>query len=245
MLTISAGHFGKGTGAVGYLDEGSEVISVVDALQVRFRTSPVQAQFIVDTASKNQAQNLRYLIYAHNQTQRELDVSIHFNASGDTREAGIGTEVLYVNSGLEGFAKTMSAAVARAGGFLDRGAKHRTNLALLNGTQKPAIIIEICFVNSKTDVTNYSKNKAHIIEAIALTLESYFQTQPAISSPALLQKVQAMYHDKRSVQAQLEQGVNDGAYQAVWLETFKRGELTFIDYLAITTLQFQKNLNKL
>ena len=241
MLTISAGHFGKGTGAVSYLDEGSEVISVVNALQARFRTSSVQAAFIIDASSKNQAQNLRYLVDAHNQTQRELDASIHFNASGDTREAGIGTEVLYVNPLLEGFAKAMSAAIARAGGFIDRGAKHRTNLALLNGTMKPAIIIEICFVNSKTDVALYEKNKAHITEAIAVTLESYFQTKAAISSPALLQKVQAMYDDKRSVQAQLEQGIKDGVFQQVWLETFKRGELTFIDYLAITTLQFKKS----
>lgn len=242
MLTISAGHFGKGTGAVGFLDEGSEVISVVNALQAYFRTSSVKAQFIIDGSSKNQAHNLRFLVSAHNKTQRALDVSIHFNASSDTREAGIGTEVLYVNPKLEGFAATMSATIATAGGFIDRGAKYRTNLALLNGTVKPAIIIEICFVNSKTDTANYLKNKANIIEAIGVTLERYFEKQVAISSPTLKEKVQEIFHNKARVKAQLEQGVKDGAFQQVWLETFERGELTFIDYLAITALQFQKNL---
>ena len=242
MLTISAGHFGKGTGAIGFLDEGSEVISVVNALQVYFRTSAVKAQFILDTSSKNQAQNLRYLVTAHNNTQRALDVIIDFNASGDTREAGIGTEVLYVNPKMADFAANVSAKVAAAGGFKDRGAKHRTNLALLNGTVKPAIIIEICFVNSKMDSANYTQNKAQIIEAIAVTLESYFEKQATISSPALTEKVQAIYHDKARVQVQLEKGVKDGAFQQVWLEKFERGELTFIDYLAITALQFQKNI---
>ena len=239
MLTISAGHFGKGTGAVGFLDEGSEVITVVRALEQRFRTSHVKAQFIIDNSSKNQAHNLRYLVAEHNNTTRELDVSIHFNASGDTREAGIGTEVLYVNPKLQDFASKMSAAIARAGGFIDRGAKHRMNLALLNGTVQPAIIIEICFVNSKMDVANYEKQKSQIIEAIAVTLESYFHKENTISSPALKQKVDVLFNNKALVQAQLEQGIKAGVFQSIWLEKFQRGELTFIDYLAITTLQFQ------
>ena len=44
------------------------------------------------------------------------------------------------------------------------------------------------------------------------------------------------------VARRLEKGVKDGAFQQVWLEKFERGELTFIDYLAITALQFQKNI---
>lgn len=242
MLTISAGHFGKGTGATGFLDEGNEAIAVVRALERRFRTSYVQAHVIIDQTSKNQAQNLRFLVAEHNKTMRELDVSIHFNASGGVHDAGIGTEVLYVNPTLEHFAKKMSAAIARAGRFIDRGAKHRANLAFLNGTGKPAIIIELCFVNSKTDVENYKKQKAQIIEAIAVTLESYFHEEVAISSPALKQKIEAMFHNAAFVQAQLEQGIKDGAFQAVWLEKFQRGQLTLIDYLALTALQFQKRL---
>lgn len=173
MLTISAGHFGKGTGASSLMDEGSEVMEVVTALQARFQKSQIVAQCIIDRQSKNQAQNLRYLIAAHNQTKRVLDVSIHFNAVNGVRETGIGTEVLYVNPNLKRFAATMSAAIAKAGGFKDRGAKHRSNLAWLNGTIKPAILIEICFVNSRTDVQAYEKNKTQIVEAIFMALESY------------------------------------------------------------------------
>lgn len=173
MLTISAGHFGPATGASGIIDEGSEVIEVVTAIQTHFQASTIAPQFIIDRYSKNQAQNLRYLIAAHNKTNRVLDVSIHFNAIRGIREAGIGTEVLYVNPKLKEFAATMSAVIAKAGGFKDRGAKHRTNLAWLNGTTKPAILIEICFVNSKTDVQCYQKNKAQIIEVIFKLLERY------------------------------------------------------------------------
>ncbi|MCH7321554.1 N-acetylmuramoyl-L-alanine amidase [Solibacillus sp. MA9] len=173
MLTISAGHFGRATGASDLIDEGSEVVEVVTALQMHFQASTITPQFIIDRYSKNQAQNLRYLIAAHNKTKRVLDVSIHFNAISDIREAGIGTEVLYVNPKLKEFAANMSAVIAKAGEFKDRGAKYRTNLAWLNKTMKPAIIIEICFVNSKTDVHCYQKNKPQIIEAIFKLLESY------------------------------------------------------------------------
>lgn len=257
MLTISAGHYGKGTGASGYMNEGEETVSLVQELGKKLQQKGVKVNVIIDKQSKSQQQNLTYLVKQHNATQRELDVSIHFNSAPTQQKEGIGTEVLYVNSSMSSFAQKMSTEIAKAGKFKNRGAKQRTNLAFLNGTTKKAILIEVCFVNSEQDVKLYRSNKDQIIEAIAETLKSYFPntapptptpTPPAptpdpktITSKALQQKVEAIFNDKEAVREQLKQGVQIGAFQPLWLENFDRGKLTLYDYIALTTLQFQKN----
>jgi len=40
---------------------------------------------------------------------------------------------------------------AEAGEFRDRGAKFKDNLSFLNRTEKQAILLEICFVDSAGD----------------------------------------------------------------------------------------------
>ena len=192
MLTISAGHYGKGTGASGFIDEGQEVIFVVQELEKRLKKGAVKTNVIMDCQSKNQRQNLTYLVQQHNSTQRELDVSIHFNSSGETRHDGIGTEVLYVNSKIHPFAQKLSATIAQAGGFKNRGAKQRTDLALLNGTTKPAIIIEICFVNSEKDVQHYKAYQSKIFDAIVAEFINFFMPTP---TSMLLKSICHLYEE--------------------------------------------------
>ncbi|MGE7981612.1 N-acetylmuramoyl-L-alanine amidase [Solibacillus sp. NPDC093137] len=263
MLTISAGHYGKGTGASGYMNEGEETASLVQELGKKLQQKGVKVNVIIDKQSKSQQQNLTYLVKQHNASQRELDVSIHFNSAPTQQKEGIGTEVLYVNPSISSFAQKMSTEIAKAGKFKNRGAKQRKNLAFLNGTTKKAILIEVCFVNSEQDVKLYRSNKDQIIEAIAETLKSYFPntappsptpsppvkpTPPApipdpqtITSKALQQKVEAIFNEKEAVREQLKQGVQIGAFQPLWLENFDLGKLTLYDYIALTTLQYQKN----
>ena len=155
MITLSAGHYGKGTGAVNLIDEGLEVQIVVQELAKRLKHRQIHTNVIIDRISKSQKQNLNYLVQRHNQTTRKLDVSIHFNASKEKSTAGIGTEVLYVNPVLQPLAAKMSQAISIAGRFKNRGAKKRTDLAILNKTTASAILIEICFVNSTEDILLY------------------------------------------------------------------------------------------
>ena len=179
MITLSAGHYGKCTGAIDLIDEGAEVIFVVEQLAKRLEHKQIQTNVIIDRVSKSKQHNLAYLVKQHNQTTRKLDVSIHFNSSKEKTAAGIGTEVLYVNPALHSFAGKMSRAISAAGGFKNRGAKKRTDLAILNKTTAPAILIEICFVNSKEDYLLYCNYQFEIFDAIVLVLEHYVkQYQP-------------------------------------------------------------------
>ena len=39
-------------------------------------------------------------------------------------------------------------------GFINRGAKKRTDLFFLNNTEMPAILMEVCFVDSEADTSS-------------------------------------------------------------------------------------------
>ncbi|MGG3890033.1 hypothetical protein [Metabacillus fastidiosus] len=58
--------------------------------------------------------------------------------------------------------------------------KKRTNLGFLNGTNKPAILIEVCFVDSKGDVQIYKNKFDEICIAIAHLFKSVDESYPDI-----------------------------------------------------------------
>src|SRR4029450_7210524 len=86
-----------------------------------------------DDVSTTQSENLDTIVSWHNDQDRTLDVSVHFNCYDGKAH---GTEVLYLTQG--DLADEVSEAIALAGGFTNRGAKHRDDLAFLNGTEEPA-----------------------------------------------------------------------------------------------------------
>ncbi|WP_332645427.1 N-acetylmuramoyl-L-alanine amidase [Lysinibacillus sp. 54212] len=173
MITISPGHWAVGSGAIGIIDEVAEARKVVSRVVSILKKNKIVVQEVQDNQSQNQKQNLRYLIHQHNSTDRRLDVSVHFNSVAKRINHPLGCEVYYVNPSIKSFAQQVSAAIASAGKLKNRGAKRTTDFAFLNKTTKPALLIEVCFVNSSQDVRLYQKNYKAICEAIANTLRQY------------------------------------------------------------------------
>jgi N-acetylmuramoyl-L-alanine amidase len=166
-LAISSGHSHRDPGAVGIVRERDENVRVADTLgQIVNSMSGHSAVVYHDNTSKNSRENVNGTAAWHNQQTRDLDVQIHFNAFKPT-EAPRGTEMLYRSDPTRPRAARASRAVADAGDLLDRGAKIRTNLGFLNQTQKPAILTEICFVDSAADMRNYRANFDAIVSALA------------------------------------------------------------------------------
>ena len=64
----------------------------------------------------------------------------------------------------------MAKNISNASGLINRGAKQRTGLYFLKNTKKPAILIEVCFVNSVKDVEIYRSKFEDICKTIAETL---------------------------------------------------------------------------
>ena len=85
---------------------------------------------------------------------------------------------LYAAGAQPELASEMSAAIATAGGFTNRGGKKRTDLAFLNKTKAPAILLETCFCDSAADAELYEIGFSRICDAIADVLGGKEATPP-------------------------------------------------------------------
>jgi len=162
-IVLSSGHGKYVRGAHGIIDEVDEARKVVDALAEALAARGVDVVTFHDDTSKDQSTNLATIVDAHNEEDRELDVSVHFNAF-EQREEPVGTEVLYYSQA--DLAGKVSAAIASCG-FINRGGKKNTGLYFLANCDEPAILIEVCFVDSEGDCEVYAEQFDAIIEAIA------------------------------------------------------------------------------
>lgn len=166
-IAISSGHSTKCRGAADIIDEVNEATRVVDTVAGLLFDGGVEVEKYHDTVSDDQSENLNRIVDWHNQQSRDYDVSVHFNAYQHT-SGPMGTECLYITQ--RDLAATMSEAISDASDLIDRGPKERTDLFFLNNTDKPAILIEVCFVDSQADVDLYRENYQFICQAIAATL---------------------------------------------------------------------------
>src|SRR6516225_4077758 len=157
-VVLSSGHGKYVRGASGYIDEVDEARKVVEAVARYLRMFGVGVETFHDDVSTTQEENLERIVMYHNGRNRDLDISVHFNAYVET-ENPMGCEVLYATE--DELAEDMAALISDAGGFINRGAKERDDLFFLNNTDMPAILIETCFVDSLTDTKMY---RAHFEE---------------------------------------------------------------------------------
>ncbi|MFP3917941.1 N-acetylmuramoyl-L-alanine amidase [Lysinibacillus telephonicus] len=237
MITISPGHWLPGTGASDLIDEVTEARKVVKRVVEILRANKITTNHVVDDSSKNQSQNLKYLVNEHNSTSRELDVSIHFNSSSRT-DRGVGVEVLYLT--IKDVAAKISKAISDVSGLINRGAKLRKDLAFLNGTNKPAILIEVCFVSSTADTAIYKRKFEEICYAIAECLVEFVGKSlnanakesdeiMAFSSPSLKAETELTLNSKARLTMIVEAAIKAGAHES-WRQKHENREMTEDDY---------------
>lgn len=161
---VHGGHNKKVPGASGYLDEVTEDRKVKDAVIKYLRAAGHTVYDCTDDAGTTQSKNLANIVAKCNaHSGITLDISIHLNAGG-----GTGCEVYYTSSKGKTYAGKVSAAVASALGIKDRGAKESDTLYVLKHTTAPAILVECCFVDNKTDKAAWDVDKCAkaIVEAV-------------------------------------------------------------------------------
>jgi N-acetylmuramoyl-L-alanine amidase len=170
-IVMSPGHGEKIRGASysdpdGWgLDEVDEARRVVPALAEALRKRRgFEVDEIYDDHSTEQQQNLEWLCAEHNKRERDLDISVHFNACDPPTDGARGTECFYQTQ--NELAALVSEAIAEATGLPDRGAKYG-NFYFLSHTNRPAILIEVCFVDAREDVEAYEQYFNDIIDALA------------------------------------------------------------------------------
>jgi N-acetylmuramoyl-L-alanine amidase len=175
-VVISSGHGLQVRGASGYIDEVDEARKVTEAVADLLLKHGIGVVTFHDDISTDQSENLEAIVDFHNSQDRELDVSVHFNAYTDT-DKPMGTEVLYVTAADQ--ACRVVNAMAKAG-FVNRGAKYREDLYFLNNTEEAAILIEVCFVDSSADVAIYAQRFRATCRLIAASLASLLTSRTLI-----------------------------------------------------------------
>ena len=191
MVVISSGHGLLVRGARGIIDEVDEARRVTDRVSDILRSAGADVNTFHENTTRNQNDNVNAIVRHHNSQQRDLDVSIHFNSTktGAIEERGIGVETLYFtgNQRTKQTASSVSRAISDASGLLLRRGDGTlaANVGFLRLTTAPAILIEVCFVNSQTDVRLYQQHFESICAAIASTIigREIVNTTPPVTSP--------------------------------------------------------------
>ena len=163
-IILNAGHTlsGAGSGANGFINESKETRKVTSLVK-EYLTAKGH-KVIIDNVDKAQSQSA-YLYKVANDANKEgsdLFVSIHFNAGG-----GNGCECYTWKGqkipGAIGICNELNKL-----GFRNRGVKNGSNFYVIKKTKMPAIIAEICFVDSRNDYELYKKLGANkVAQAIA------------------------------------------------------------------------------
>jgi N-acetylmuramoyl-L-alanine amidase len=179
-FVISSGHGKYVRGASGYLDEVDEARRVVAQVASDLQKLGATVETFNDDVSRTQNENLKRIVDFHNSKSRQLDVSVHFNAYNTTSKP-MGTEVLYVTQ--SALSKQVASGIASAGQLINRGPKKRTDLYFLNNTAKPAILIEVCFVDSSADANLYKQYFTNICSSIAGILRAEGESVPTPPTP--------------------------------------------------------------
>jgi N-acetylmuramoyl-L-alanine amidase len=177
-IVISSGHGLHIRGAAGPapwgLDEVNEARKVVDVVAEELDQRGVDVDVFHDDTSSDQNTNLHTIVNHHNARERDLDVSIHFNAFDQTAH---GTECLYVTQST--LANQISSGIAKCG-FTNRGGKKRTDLYFLNQTTMPSVLVEVAFCDNQMDCDTYRAK----FQAICKSIATMISGATALKQPA-------------------------------------------------------------
>ena len=162
---VHGGHNSIVPGASKYLNEVTEDRKVKNKVIQLLKAAGHTVYDCTDDSGKTVGANLANIVAKCNKHTVDLDISIHLNAGG-----GTGVEVFYYTGSAAGKTKAaaVSQKVAAALGIRNRGAKSSSGLYVLKNTKATAILVECCFVDSKTDQGKWNVDKcaAAIVEAI-------------------------------------------------------------------------------
>ena len=147
-VTVHAGHNKPGKiacGASDYLDESTEARIICRKVIRLLKKHRITAYNCTVNNGTCQYDVLKKICKKCNAKERQLDISIHFNACSHSK----------------------------ADGRTNRGVKTESNLYFLNHTNRPAILIEVCFVDDQDDAKLYKQNKDAVAQAIVKAVLNY------------------------------------------------------------------------
>jgi len=161
-IAMSSGHGAKCPGAKGIISEHEEAVRVVNRTAEFLRMVPgVEIQTFEEKQATDQNTNLANIVNWHNNVafggqSHDLDCFVHFNCNVSTSKP-VGVECWYYSQ--KTLAENVASSIARESGLIDRGEKYSNGLYVLMHSEAPAVLPEICFVDSSADCAIYQDPK--------------------------------------------------------------------------------------
>ena len=164
-IGVNCGHTVSGQpgcGAVGIIDESKETREVGKRLIEILRKAGHTVVDCTNDYAKSTSENLAEIVRMANAQPLDLFVSIHFNSGG-----GKGSEV-FTYGGQRHAEAVAACEKLHALGFVNRGVKDGSDLYVIHRTAAKSMLVEVCFVDTASDVDLYHKLGAQrVAEAIA------------------------------------------------------------------------------
>ena len=161
-IVIDAGHGGSDPGALG--KENGEIIARESEINLDVAKRTVQilkdkGYNVVATRTSNKSVSLGGRCKIANEADAELFVSIHSNAMGEGREEVNGTMVFYGAAkdkeepwvASKKLASNILNYLYKAIDTLDLGVQVGDELAVIRGTNAPAVLVELAFITNEDD----------------------------------------------------------------------------------------------
>lgn len=168
VVGVNCGHTVSGTvgsGAVGYINESDETRNVGYLLMDYLRQKGVTVVDCTNDYASTVSEDLSEIVAKANAQPLDLFVSVHFNSGG-----GKGCEVYTYNGERLLQAELVCENMAELG-FVNRGIKDGSNLYVIRRSNARSMLVEVCFVDTRTDVDLYKSVGAEkIAQAIGAAI---------------------------------------------------------------------------
>ena len=169
-IDLHAGHF-IGGGASGYLTETTENRAVL-AECINLLSDYDCTVYDSTNNNKPQSKNLDILCKTINEHNADIALSLHLDCFNGTAS---GTTGYNWDSRTKELSNLITANISKELGIKNRGYKE-ANYQVLRETNPLALLIECCFVDSKTDYQKWNAKKC--AKAIVNALVSYYNLKP-------------------------------------------------------------------
>ena len=169
VIGIDMGHNSHVSGASALLDEVTENRKVGNEVISLLKEEGYKVIDCTDNSGTTESEELANRISKMNAQKLDLSISIHFDAGG-----GSGTSVYYNSKAGNSLAYGFLSKVSQSCGFNSRtislhdGSDGGESFYVLKHNNNPAILLEVCFVDSSKDKSLYDSSKVAnaIVEAV-------------------------------------------------------------------------------
>lgn len=176
-ICLDPGHGGKDPGAVnGGFKEKDIVLNIALKLAEILRSNGIE---VFLTRDGDIYDNVNEKAGRANRSNADLFISLHCNSAASVSANGTECLIYGYDGESDALAADIQNAIVQVLKTVDRGVKIRKDLAVLNSTKMPAVLVETAFISNSTDKEKLINKTNEFAMAIAAGIFEYLGMEVA------------------------------------------------------------------